>query len=329
MGKFETELLNIMNEKERAMVIIKLVDQIKEQYKSIVCDFIINCFTREIELSEKTIENYTRNIKLFLEWYRGKELKEFSRIDSKRYRAYLKEDYKYKGRAIGIKSINTKIVAANQFLKYLDEELGYKIIIRIKQIKIEQQNFANELITNDHIIRILRQAKKANDHKAIAIFYTLFYTGARVSEMLQLKINDVAKDSVMIKGKGNKYRELLIAERLKVQLKEYLEYRREPLKEEYKEYLFTSREGVITRQTVHKLIKIYCGKARGIKKEIAHAHAFRHRYSQNLSEMGVNQTIISQLLGHSLTVTGIYIQQDRKELLRIINRMSLEEVRTL
>lgn len=327
MEKFKKELFEIVDKEERATSIIKLVEQIQEEYKSIVCDFIMYNFMKEIELSEKTIENYTRDIKLFLEWYGGKALKEFSRIDSKRYRNYLKDGYKYKGKAIGIKSINTKIVAVNQLFKYLDGELEYRIGMRISQYKIEQQNFTNELITNDHIIRMLRQAKKQDDNKAIAIFYALFYTGARVSEMLQLKITDIDKDFIMVKGKGNKYRELLVSEKLKVQLKEYLQYRKQPVKEEDREYLFTSKDGVIARQTVHKIIKNYCGKARGIKKEIAHAHAFRHRYAKNLIDMGINETVIAQLLGHSLTVTGIYTQNDRKELLKIINRLSLEDVK--
>lgn len=325
MEQFRKELYQILREKEIVDSFIRLVEQINKVYFEVISKFIIFQLTKEIDLDEKTVINYTRDIKIFLNWYGDKDLKRVSKIDSKQYRIYLKELYKYKGRAIGIKSINTKIVAINQFFKFLDDELNYKINVRVNQYKLEQQNFSNELIKNEHIVRIVKQARKANDIRAVSIFYTLFYTGARVSEMLQLKTTDIEKDSVMIRGKGKKYRELLLPEKLKIQLKEYLKHRQEPLNKEDKDYLFTSVTGVISRQTVHKDIKKYCGMARGIKKEIAHAHAFRHRYSQNLSDMNVNNTIISQLLGHSLTVTGIYIQQDRNELLKIINTLSLEE----
>ena len=66
------------------------------------------------------------------------------------------------------------------------------------------------------------------------------------------------------------------------------------------------------------------GKARGISKSIAHAHSFRHLYAQSLAELGVNPVVISQLLGHSLNVTGTYIQQSKKELLKIINKLDIE-----
>ena len=140
-----------------------------------------------------------------------------------------------------------------------------------------------------------------------------------LNEVLQIKASDINKDSITIKGKGNKYRELLIPKKLKVQWLKYMEVRNNT-----SEYLFTGTRGAINRQTVHNLIKLYTGKARGINKSIAHAHAFRHLYAQNLATLGVAPVVISQLLGHTLNITGLYMQISKKDLLKVINQLDLE-----
>ena len=175
------------------------------------------------------------------------------------------------------------------------------------------------MLDNNDVIRIINASNKANDIRATTLFYTMFYTGARVSEVLQIKASDINKDSITIKGKGNKYRELLIPKKLKVQWLKYMEVRNNT-----SEYLFTGTRGAINRQTVHNLIKLYTGKARGINKSIAHAHAFRHLYAQNLATLGVAPVVISQLLGHTLNITGLYMQISKKDLLKVINQLNLE-----
>lgn len=175
------------------------------------------------------------------------------------------------------------------------------------------------MLDNNDVIRIINASNKNNDIRATTLFYTMFYTGARVSEVLQIKASDINKDSITIKGKGNKYRELLIPKKLKTQWLKYMEVRNNA-----SEYLFTGTRGAINRQTVHNLIKLYTGKARGINKGIAHAHAFRHLYAQNLATLGVAPVVISQLLGHTLNITGLYMQISKKDLLKVINQLDLE-----
>ena len=220
-----------------------------------------------------------------------------------------------------IKTVNRKLVSVNQFIEFINDEevLSAPIIVKVKQLKVENQNFINDMLDNNDVIRIINASNKANDIRATTLFYTMFYTGARVSEVLQIKASDINKDSITIKGKGNKYRELLIPKKLKVQWLKYMEVRNNT-----SEYLFTGTRGAINRQTVHNLIKLYTGKARGINKSIAHAHAFRHLYAQNLATLGVAPVVISQLLGHTLNITGLYMQISKKDLLKVINQLDLE-----
>ena len=132
----------------------------------------------------------------------------------------------------------------------------------------------------------------------------------------QIKLKDIDKDSIVISGKGNKYREILIPKKLKEQWKIY-----EKVRVDKSEYLFSGTKGSISRQTVHNTIKKYTGQARGINKKIAHAHSFRHLYAQSLGALGVSPVIIAQLLGHRLNVTGTYMQVSKRELLDTINKL--------
>ena len=268
----------------------------------------------ENEKSKNTIESYIRDVKQFLFWNK-EEVNNIDKSLIKEYTKYLQD------KNLAIKTVNRKLVSVNQFIEFINDEevLPAPIIVKVKQLKVENQNFINDMLDNNDVIRIINASNKNNDIRATTLFYTMFYTGARVSEVLQIKASDINKDSITIKGKGNKYRELLIPKKLKVQWLKYMEVRNNT-----SEYLFTGIRGVINRQTVHNLIKLYTGKARGINKSIAHAHAFRHLYAQNLATLGVAPVVISQLLGHTLNITGLYMQISKKDLLKVINQLDLE-----
>lgn len=265
------------------------------------------------EKSKGTVEGYAGDIVQFFDFYK-KDIKDISKADIREYTSYLLS------KDLSIRSVNRKLVSLNQYIQYLNNEYDFKVVIKVKQLKIEQQNFIDDMLDVYSVRRIVRAAQKENDIRAVTIFFTLFYTGARVSEMLQIKFKDINKDSIVIYGKGNKYRELLIPKKLQVQWNEYSKVRINN-----SEYLFTGIKGCLSRQTIHNTIKYYTGQARGINKEIAHAHAFRHLYAQSLAKLGVNQVVIAQLLGHSLSVTGMYMQVSKKDLLKVINKLDFRE----
>ena len=267
------------------------------------------------EKSEKTVSSYISDIKQFFKFYSGK----VSDIDKKvirQYTAYLQSNF-------AIKTANRKLVSLHQFIEYLNEEEEMNISVKIKQLKVSNQNFIDVMIENSDVRRMVKAAEEKNDIRAVAIMYTLFYTGARVSELLQIKVDDVDRNSVYILGKGNKYRELLIPKKLKDVLNEYKTERNKGIHK--CPNLFVGQRGAINRQTVHNMLKYYAGQAHFIDKTLVHAHSFRHLYAQNLAKLHVPPVVISQLLGHSLNVTGLYMQNSKKDLLKIINKMDIKD----
>lgn len=267
------------------------------------------------EKSEKTVSSYISDIKQFFKFYSGK----VSDIDKKvirQYTAYLQSNF-------AIKTANRKLVSLHQFIEYLNEEEEMNISVKIRQLKVSNQNFIDVMIENSDVRRMVKAAEEKNDIRAVAIMYTLFYTGARVSELLQIKVDDVDRNSVYILGKGNKYRELLIPKKLKDVLNEYKTERNKGIHK--CPNLFVGQRGPINRQTVHNMLKYYAGQAHFIDKTLVHAHSFRHLYAQNLAKLHVPPVVISQLLGHSLNVTGLYMQNSKKDLLKIINKMDIKD----
>ena len=267
-------------------------------------NFELNEFKKSLKnKSENTIYNYCLDIKQFLIWLNDKNIND-ELVEE--YKNQLMENYQ-------IKTVNRKCNSLNAYLQFKD------IKHHVKSEKIQEQTLIDDMITNSDISRMLRQVKKADDKRAEALILGLFYTGARVSELLQIKVKDINKDEIMIKGKGSKYRKILIPKKLNIALKDYANTQRLNTSE----YLFTGERGAITRNTVLTILKRYAGLSR-MKKDKVSPHAIRHLYTKNLVDGGVSYSAIKQLLGHELTVTDTYMKLSKKELLKIINSIKLE-----
>lgn len=286
-------------------------------------------YERENPLAENTIAAYRGDLLEFAAFCAAQQL-DFTHIDklSKKdihaYKRYLRERTHPKtGEPLSIKTVNRRLMALSRLMDYLNECENHDIRVKIRQEKVQYQNILDDMVSNNDVVRILRAAQRKNDWRAKAIVYTLFFTGARVSEMLQIKAADIGKDEIMIRGKGSKYRKLFIPDQLQQVWLGYTDGHRidnSPL-------LFTGTRGPINRQTVANILKYYAGQAR-VKKSLVHAHALRHLYTKNLAEAGVSQAVIKQLLGHQLSVTDGYMQVSKKDLLQVVNGIKLEGIET-
>ncbi len=159
----------------------------------------------------------------------------------------------------------------------------------------------------------LRRARGIRDR---AILETLYATGMRVSEAVDLKTGSVNMDVGFLRciGKGNKERVVPLGGKAVESIRFYLEKsRRKMLGKKQSDYIFVSRLGRrLSRQSVWKMIKSYALKA-GIKKEIK-PHLLRHSFATHLLERGADLRSVQEMLGHSnISTTQIYthINKDR------------------
>lgn len=268
-------------------------------------------FITENDKSNHTISSYKTDIIQFMD-YIQKEPEELTKVDINNYKKYLLEN------KLSIKSINRKLVAIKNFISYLVNEENRSITLEIKQEKIQRQEYLDEMLTKEDFDALVAAAERERDYRALALFYGLFLTGMRVSELLQLKVSDVKNDTISIKGKGSKYREVFVPERLRNIFRQYLAHRipRET------PFLFTSqtgKSGVINRITVNSIIKKYA-KIAVVSLTKAHAHNFRHLYCMSLIEKGISIDTVADLAGHSdINTTRIYTRKTKNQLLDTIN----------
>jgi integrase/recombinase XerD len=146
------------------------------------------------------------------------------------------------------------------------------------------------------------------------IVYLLLYTGVRVSELVNIKLTDIdlLTGELKIIGKGNKYREIPLKQKLKKVLKSYLNTERKENKhaEDSQYLLLTERSPKMHRDTVNYVLRKLC-KNYNFK---AYPHKFRNTTFTLLIKKGVDISTISHLAGHaSIETTNKYYLNTSKE----------------
>jgi integrase/recombinase XerD len=153
-----------------------------------------------------------------------------------------------------------------------------------------------------------------------AMLEILYATGIRVSELVELGLNDINFELgyLIAYGKGSKERIVPIGENAKNKLNEYLNIGRpKHLKSRNSTHLFITRFGKkMTRQAFWKIITKYANKS-GITKKIS-PHTLRHSFATHLLERGADLRAIQMMLGHSdISTTQIYTHIERERLKEI------------
>ena len=184
----------------------------------------------------------------------------------------------------------TEFIAGPKLDQYLPEVLSYEEILKII----------------DHI-----DLSHPQGTRNLAIIETLYASGLRVSELVDLRISYVYPDLQMIRvvGKGNKERLIPISDKALHKIKLYIEGDRNRMMNidpAAKDILFLNRRGKkLSRVMVFNIIKSAVADA-GIRKDIS-PHSFRHSFATHLVEGGADLRAVQEMLGHaSITTTEIY-----------------------
>ena len=155
-----------------------------------------------------------------------------------------------------------------------------------------------------------------------AILEVLYSSGLRVTELINLKMNQLYFDIGFLRvlGKGNKERLVPIGKSALKYLKIYLEEIRCSIniQKGYENFVFLNRRGQgLTRVMIFTIIKNLV-KITGIEKKVS-PHTFRHSFATHLVEGGADLRAVQEMLGHeSITTTEIYTHLDREYLKQVI-----------
>ena len=163
-----------------------------------------------------------------------------------------------------------------------------------------------------------------NGHRNRAIIETLYGSGLRVSELVNLTLSNIffKEDLIRVTGKGDKQRLVPIGSYSKKFIQIYKDEIRclKKIKTEDNDVLFLNRNGgKITRAMIFTIVKDAAAKA-GIDKKIS-PHTFRHSFATHLLENGADLRTIQILMGHeSITTTEIYTHLDNKHLKKVMEK---------
>lgn len=175
-----------------------------------------------------------------------------------------------------------------------------------------------EVLSIEEIDRIIDEVdlSKPEGHRNKAILETLYSCGLRVTELVNLKFEDLFFDEGFIRviGKGNKQRLVPVSPSVEKEIGIYTKEIRvhQNIQPGQEAYVFLNRRGAaLTRVMIFTIIKNLVERA-GIKKNVS-PHTFRHSFATHLLEGGANLRAIQEMLGHeSITTTEIYTHLDQQ-----------------
>lgn len=276
----------------------------------------INIYIHEIAVNQQlaltTIESYKNQLSKYANYLEDLNIIEVNDISHNIIVDYVDE---LEG-LLASSSISHAISVIRNFHQFI--AFNYKNInnptIKIK-IKKSSQSLPS-LITQKDLDTIFDNF--SNDFKGIyhnTIFEFLYSCGLRVSELCNLKVNDLSIDNkiLKIKGKGSKERIVPISNFALSKLSDYLPYRSQYNKNKL-EYLFINQLGnKLNRQYVWSNLKDIL-----IVNNITSTyspHSFRHTYATHLLDGGADLRYVQELLGHSdIATTQIYVHLQDKRL---------------
>ena len=184
----------------------------------------------------------------------------------------------------------------------------------------KQEKNLPDVLSIFEVDEILKQPDTSNrlGIRDRAMLETLYATGIRVSELVNLKQSNLMIDDglILVYGKGSKERLVPIGRSARQWIEEYQKQSRVHLAKTNKsqDVLFLNVRGTrLTRDMIRKLVEKYSSAA-GIGKKI-HPHTFRHSFATHLLEGGADLRAVQEMLGHAdISTTQIYTHIDREYL---------------
>lgn len=258
-------------------------------------------------LAQNTLDAYRRDLENFSDNLNIDDVNLIDRLMINSYIRTLKE-HKY-----APTSIIRKVASLRGFFKWAAATgiVNNNPASTLEQPKVPQR--LPKVITLKEIEEMLGADLTPLQHVIMELLYSC---GLRVSELVNLKINDIDLASKYVRcfGKGSKERIIPIGETAKQIVKEYLP-KRELLLKKYnldtKRLLILDNGRLITRQDVYTFIH---SQGKLINKNIS-PHTLRHSFATHLLENGADLRIVQELLGHSdVSTTQLYTHISKKRL---------------
>lgn len=259
-------------------------------------EFLISC-----NLATNTVSAYITAVKKYFEKYG--EINKKSLIE---WKVWLIENFK-------AKTVNLKIQAMNKYLEFIK-----KTNLKIKAVKVQQRSFLENVISDADYVFLKKKLKQEENNEWYFIVRFLGATGARISELIKIKVEHVNLGYIDLYTKGGKIRRIYIPISLKKETESWIT---NTLKIS-SGYIFLNRYGErITCRGIAQQLKKFALKF-GIDPKVVYPHSFRHRFAKNFLEKYNDIALLADLMGHeSIETTRIYLRKTASEQQAIVDKI--------
>ncbi len=283
-----------------------------------VClDGFMDWILTERGLSQNTIAAYERDLKAFVIYLDGKDISDVGGVTQINIVGFLR---KLTDDGLSAKTISRKMSSIRGFFRYLllEGKLEKDPTEAVELPKLPKP--LPDVISFEQVEKIMNSVDLSHPKglgiRDRAILETLYATGARESEIIDLKTQDVYEDIgfVRVFGKGDKERLIPINDQALHWISRYVRDVRPKLmtKNRIPILFLNSRGGRLSRMGLYKIVRKWCEKA-GLPE--VHPHTFRHAFATHLIEGGADLRAVQEMLGHAdISTTQIYTNIGKKYL---------------
>lgn len=188
--------------------------------------------------------------------------------------------------------------------------------MKLKSVKVQQRSYLENVISNADYTFLKNKLKGEWNPECYFVVRYLAATGARVSKLVQIKIEHISIGYFDIYTKGGKVR-LFIPKKLKDETLVWLQSNGRG-----SGYLFLNRFGErITTRGIAQQLKNYAIKYK-MNPKVVYPHSFRHRFAKNFLEKYKDISLLADLMGHeSIETTRIYLRRTSSEQQQIVDKV--------
>jgi integrase len=257
-------------------------------------------YLRQSNMAENTISAYVYAVSDFLNRH-----KHITKKELLLYKTYLIETFKPK-------TVNLRIQALNKYLVFIG-----KPRLHLKSVKVQQRSFLENVISHADYEFLKKSLLSDGNMEWYFVVRFLAATGARVSELVQLKVEHIQIGYFDIYSKGGKVRRLYIPKRLRKDAILWLdELGRNS------GYIFLNRFGErITTRGISQQLKNFARKY-GLNPKVVYPHSFRHRFAKSFLDKFNDISLLADLMGHeSIETTRIYLRRTANEQQEIVDKV--------
>ena len=271
-------------------------------------------------LAENTIESYNRDLGQYLDYLAKEELEDWYKVDRYTILSFLQHLKELKKSSA---TVIRMVSSLRKFHQYLKQEQRSSVDPMLHIDTPKKAQILPKVLSMSEVEKIIEtpNVDEVLGLRDRAILEVMYATGLRVSELTELKMDDLHLSLGLIQtiGKGDKERIIPIGDLAIKWIENYLKYSRIKLEKSDKRssYLFLNHHGrKLTRQGIWKNLKAVVKKAE-IEKEVT-PHTLRHSFATHLLENGADLRVVQELLGHSdISTTQIYTHITKQRMAKV------------